>query len=227
MNSREIILNYRESNFKKCWELILKQTERFVWSIVWKIYRHNDKNKIYPNDVNDLYNWGIFGLYDAIVNFDLNIDVKFVTYAGYKISNAIYKEADLRRKSFITVDIDNCFDLAEEEKVPFDYKDLRKYYEEYVIYGEKAINITKIISNIHSMVSNLDETDKKIFELFVFNGYKRKEISESMGLSRGKVDDRINRKISKLLLCISDRLSMKNVQKIFEIESIKMLYESM
>jgi RNA polymerase sigma factor for flagellar operon FliA len=76
---------YKENRDNYYRDRLILNYKPFLKIIVNKIYRKLPKTV----DVMDLENYGYIGLIDAIKKFDLNRNIKFETYASYRIKGAI------------------------------------------------------------------------------------------------------------------------------------------
>ncbi len=76
---------YKENRDNYYRDRLILNYKPFLKIIVNKVYRKLPKNV----DIMDLENYGYIGLIDAIKKFDLDRNIKFETYASYRIKGAI------------------------------------------------------------------------------------------------------------------------------------------
>ena len=76
---------YKENKDDYYRDRLILNYKPFLKAMVNKIYRKLPKTV----DIMDLENYGYIGLIDAIKKFDLTRDIKFETYASYRIKGAI------------------------------------------------------------------------------------------------------------------------------------------
>jgi len=90
-NTNVIIQHWHESKGSKKSQLrdeLIRKYAPLIKLVASKILR-----KLPPQiEINDLINAGVLGLIDAIEKFDLNRDIKFETYAEFRIRGAILDE---------------------------------------------------------------------------------------------------------------------------------------
>lgn len=76
---------YKENRDNYYRDRLILNYKPFLKIIVNKVYKKLPKNV----DIMDLENYGYIGLIDAIKKFDLDRNIKFETYASYRIKGAI------------------------------------------------------------------------------------------------------------------------------------------
>ncbi len=87
-NEKELWINYKRTGSLEIREKLILQYIPLVKYIVNKIIKTLPKNIEYE----DMVEYGIIGLLDAVEKFDITKDVNFKTYAVLRIRGAIYDE---------------------------------------------------------------------------------------------------------------------------------------
>jgi RNA polymerase sigma factor for flagellar operon FliA len=132
-------------------------------AILWKSYKQNENNyyrdKLITNykpflksvvnniysklpktvDILDLENYAYIGLLDAIKKFDLERNIKFETYASYRIKGAIID--GIRKQDWLSRTMRSKYKKASEEQVEF-YESNNTEYDgfEHESYSEEKSN---------------------------------------------------------------------------------------
>jgi RNA polymerase sigma factor FliA len=111
MNGNLAILwkNYKSNEDIYYRDKLINSYRPFLKSIVNHIYSKLPKTV----DINDLESYAIIGLLDAIKKFDINRDIKFETYAGFRIKGAIID--GIRKQDWLSRSLRDRYKAAEAE----------------------------------------------------------------------------------------------------------------
>lgn len=165
------------------------------------------KNVDFSYDLQELVSIGVIGLIKAVDTFNIEKNIKFVTYASKCIDNEILmffrkEKYHLKEESLdetIIGDGDDkklkILDVIVDENSDFVFDVLNK----------------ELFLKIREIVENLYDNDKRIIKLYFgfYDGkrYSQKEISDMLGISRSYV----SRKMSKAIDIITKKLEEQNL----------------
>lgn len=149
-------------------ETLLKENDSLV--------RHFMKQNFISVFNEDYHSVGRFGLYKAIMSYDVNKGIEFSTYAGKLILNELYQE--IRRSKAKKNEI---FETAVTIEHPIgDGLVLGDTIQDYRSYQEFLdTEAPRIMESLHV----LDELEQKIFMLRFIEDMTIPEIIETLGLS--------------------------------------------
>ncbi|MBM3701014.1 MAG: sigma-70 family RNA polymerase sigma factor [Actinobacteria bacterium] len=111
MNGSTAILwkNYKSKEDVYYRDKLIKGYRPFLKSIVNHVYSKLPKTV----DINDLESYAIIGLLDAIKKFDISRDIKFETYASFRIKGAIID--GMRKQDWLSRSLRDRYKAAEAE----------------------------------------------------------------------------------------------------------------
>lgn len=207
---------------RKLWEEYqitrnLKIRETFVKQYIYLVKYIADKMKIaFPSyiEIDDLISYGYFGLLDAIEKFDITQNIKFKTYAIWRIRGAILdgiREEDIiprsrreRQKKIKHIEC-NLRDVLNRE--PTDYEIANRLQMSITVVMECRID-DKIVSFNPNIICETVSNDKYRPDYIVAN----KDISERILKLLNSLPE-IEKKV--LILYYYDELTLKEIGEIY------------
>lgn len=156
---------------------------------VKNIARKINSQKPYYIELCDLVGYGIFGLIKAIEKFDLDKNIKFKTFAYYKIKGAIFDE--LRMIDWIPRHTKlKKMKTKKIKQLSFDQPD--------TLTIEDIIEKKEIKKYIKMKIEQLPFIEKKIIILYHFENLKQKEIAEVLKMANCTVSKIYNKALKNL-----------------------------
>lgn len=190
MSNNELWKLYKKSKSKEIKEKLIIENIELVKIIAGRIYNSHNSNLEYE----DLVSYGILGLIDAIEKFDLNKNVKFETYANFRIRGAIIDQLrnldwvprstrqKYKRLEDVIQKLQNKmgFDIEDEiiaKELGISIKELNKLYTEVSIYSIISLD-EKISENNNFNISSNDIDSNP--EAFFLKEETKKILKESI-----------------------------------------------
>jgi RNA polymerase sigma factor for flagellar operon FliA len=217
----------REDNFYR--DRLISNYIPFLKGIVSKVHTKLPKTV----DIMDLENYAYLGLIDAIKKFDLNRNIKFETYATYRIKGAIIdgvrKQDWLSRSQRLRIknnfenqfednEVRNYFSDWENDKFVMLSIDDPDFYEKKIadssnyddsfdgLYAAITADFAEKVQNkifLKKAIGKLTAQERKVIFLYYFKGKNFKEIGQSMHITESRVSQ-INK---KMLLTLKKELN--------------------
>lgn len=212
----------KEDNFYR--DRLISNYIPFLKGIVSRVYAKLPKTV----DIMDLENYACIGLIDAIKKFDLNRNIKFETYATYRIKGAIIdgvrKQDWLSRsqRSRIKNNYENQFEDNAVRNYFSDWEngkfvmlsiDDPDFYEKKIadssssddsiggLYTAMTADFAEKVQNklfLKKAIGKLTARERKVIFLYYFKGKNFKEIGQLMHITESRVSQ-INKKILLIL----------------------------
>ena len=212
----------REDNFYR--DRLISNYIPFLKGIVSRVYTKLPKTV----DIMDLENYAYLGLIDAIKKFDLNRNIKFETYATYRIRGAIIdgvrKQDWLSRSQRLRIknNFENQFEDNEVRNYFSDWEngkfvmlsiDDPDFYEKKIadssssndsigsLYAAMTADFAEKVQNklfLKKAIGKLTARERKVIFLYYFKGKNFKEIGQLMHITESRVSQ-INKKILLIL----------------------------
>ena len=174
--------NNREN--KECSEYLMQQNKKLVYHIIGKYYTTNGYL-----EYSDFVSSGLFGLYKAILTFDVNKGNTFCTYAAICIDNEIKMMFRRLRKHQNVKSINGALNIDNDGNV-LRYEDVLEDMKNEVSYD--LIILKDAIKDIE-----FTELEKKIISLRL-KDKTQDEISDILGYSQSYISRIIKRAKNKL-----------------------------
>lgn len=175
-NINKMIKDYRENNNQTAFEMILKQYEKMIYSIIKNI------NNI---EKDDLYSIAMIGFIKAINTFDENRGNQFNTYLYKVVTNEIYME--IRRtkfeKEYNIVSADDTVEKSEDNLTIINTVPSDVNIEETTIENEEY----RWLHDSINKYCKKNELKKNILKLILKDIYTQKEIGEMLNINRSYV----------------------------------------
>jgi RNA polymerase sigma factor FliA len=208
----------REDNFYR--DRLISNYIPFLKGIVSRVYAKLPKTV----DIMDLENYACIGLIDAIKKFNLNRNIKFETYATYRIKGAIIdgirKQDWLSRSQrsriknnyenqFEDNAVRNYFSDWENDKFVMLSIDDPDFYEKKIadssssddsiggLYAGMTADFAEKVQNklfLKKAIGKLTARERKVIFHYYFKGKNLKEIGQLMHITESRVSQ-INKKI--------------------------------
>ena len=203
---RELLIKARngtESEKKMAREALIKGNLRLVLSVIQKFTNRGE-------NLDDLFQVGCIGLIKAIDNFDINLDVRFSTYAAKCIDNEILmlfrqdkkKEREVslnepigKDKEGNEISLKDIIGEDSEKKQPDAVEDYMFYEQIKCIYG----NIEKVLAPREI------EILKYRYGLFGAKECTQNELADRLGISRSYVSRIEKKALGKLREVLIER----------------------
>ncbi len=157
--------------------------------INWR-YRGCLRNSTFNHD--DMYSFGFFGLMQAIEKYDPKKDVKFPTFAFFRIHGAIRDamrkwdplSRPQRQKDLIKfLSIDDCKPESTSYNKPFSFKD--------VLVDKKVADPHKVLANKdmwQKILNVLPGREQKIIvDLYYQKGFSMSQIGRVIGMTESRI----------------------------------------
>lgn len=130
-------------------------------------------------EIEDLVQWGMYGLFKAIASFNLNSGASFKTYASKIIKNEIVSE------------IKKAYSHKGEVLLETDFADMSEFSagdtpERGVLDDEEYEGL------FESLLKNLSVLEKSVIKSYL-EGYSYKEIAKSLGKTPKSIDSALNK----------------------------------
>jgi len=208
----------REDNFYR--DRLISNYIPFLKGIVSRVYTKLPKTV----DIMDLENYAYLGLIDAIKKFDLNRNIKFETYATYRIKGAIIdgvrKQDWLSRSQRSRIKnnyenqledngVRNYFSDWENDKFVMLSIDDPDFYEKKIadssssddsiggLYSTMTADFAEKVQNklfLKKAIGKLTAQERKVIFHYYFKGKNFKEIGQLMHITESRISQ-INKKI--------------------------------
>ena len=208
----------REDNFYR--DRLISNYIPFLKGIVSRVYTKLPKTV----DIMDLENYAYLGLIDAIKKFDLNRNIKFETYATYRIKGAIIdgvrKQDWLSRSQRLRIknnfenqfednEVRNYFSDWENDKFVMLSIDDPDFYEKKIadssssddsiggLYAAMTADFAEKVQDklfLKKAIGKLTAKERKILFHYYFKGKNFKEIGQLMHVTESRISQ-INKKI--------------------------------
>lgn len=208
----------REDNFYR--DRLISNYIPFLKGIVSRVYAKLPKTV----DIMDIENYACIGLIDAIKKFDLNRNIKFETYATYRIRGAIIdgirKQDWLSRSQRLRIKnnyenqfennaVRNYFSDWENDKFVMLSIDDPDFYEKKIadssssddsiggLYSGMTADFAEKVQNklfLRKAIGKLTARERKVIFHYYFKGKNFKEIGQLMHITESRVSQ-INKKI--------------------------------
>jgi RNA polymerase sigma factor FliA len=208
----------REDNFYR--DRLISNYIPFLKGIVNRVYAKLPKTV----DIMDLESYAYIGLIDAIKKFNLNRNIKFETYATYRIRGAIIdgvRKQDWLSRSQRSRIKNNCQNQFEDNEVRNYFNDWENgkfvmlstddpdFYEKKIadssnsddsfdgLYAAMTADFVEKVQNklfLKKAIGKLTVQERKVIFLYYFKGKNFKEIGQLMHVTESRVSQ-INKKI--------------------------------
>jgi len=163
MSKDELWEKFKETNDINVKQELIKRYIPLVKIVAGRMYNYYGGNI----EFDDLLGYGIFGLIDSIDKFDLNRDLKFETYAQFRIKGSI---------------IDN---LRKIDWIPRSLRKKSKLYQDTI--GRLENKLGRSVTNedlAREFKTDIQEVENDLSQFASFNVYSMDEILSS----RGEID---------------------------------------
>jgi len=208
----------REDNFYR--DRLISNYIPFLKGIVSRVYAKLPKTV----DIMDLENYAYLGLIDAIKKFNLNRNIKFETYATYRIRGAIIdgvrKQDWLSRSQRLRIK-NNCQNQFEDNEVRNYFSDWENgkfvmlsiddpdFYEKKIadssssddniggLYSAMTADFAEKVQDklfLKKAIGKLTAQERKVIFHYYFKGKNFKEIGQLMHVTESRISQ-INKKI--------------------------------
>ncbi len=153
-------------------------------------------------DKDDLIQEGNVGLYEAMLRFDPNRDVRFATFADVCIRRAQYKAIEnSNRKKHAPLNFHISIDIFDENEDTYDIRQAadEKFNPEYIVLDKE--HAKDVYDRIMAALSPMELTVLKKY----LTGMDYIEIADSTGKDKKSIDNalqRIRRKVKQI--CLED-----------------------
>lgn len=176
----DLIKNYHDNDYE-AQKTLLKKYERLIWYLIYQI---KDRHKTIDLDLDDLYQEGLIALHDAIMSYNLEMNVPLYCLAkvciSRKINTFIKKYArNIYQGSFLLVSLDSMIN------------DDERFCLHEVIADSQQYDIEQRLA-IEDYLSELTSNEVIIVKMRI-NGYKYQEIASKLAISVKDVDNSIQR----------------------------------
>lgn len=174
----EDLIRQAQAGDENAMDTILGNYKNLVTSIARKYF-------IVGGETEDLVQWGMIGLFKAIINYRFDRNAVFKTYASKVIKNHIGTEIRHSKTGNVEISNDmelyNSFDSCSESASP----------ESDIIEEESYNELLKEILN------SLSKNEKKVLEYYL-DGHSRIGIANMVGEEPKKVDNALARAKKKI-----------------------------
>lgn len=176
--------------------------EKYKPLIVKKAKKSASLANKYGLDINDLIQEGMLGLTQAINNFDINLDIKFYTFANTCIERKMISCFVNAKRSKNKI-LNESIALQTETEDP----DLENFIGDYSLNPEKIVCDKENENNIIDLLLNeLTENEKQVFNLRK-SGFTYKEIADILGKDSKQIDNTIQRIKKKYKNIVNNNLN--------------------
>ena len=178
-------------------DIIISHNIRFALFIASRIL----KNNMSYQDSNEIVSTSFVGLIKAVDTFDVEKEYRFSTYAERCIVNEIQLYFRKNKKHQNEISFESTFFMVNDpEKEAFSTKEW--LLRDNITNIEKKYFEEETITELHKIISNLPEQDKKIicmyFGINLEKRYKQAEIAKELHLTQGQISRRITRILEKI-----------------------------
>lgn len=177
---------YKEEGDRSARQEIITAYQPLVYKLVGKISVSNDL-------LMDLIQEGTIGLIEAVENFDHGRNVRFSTYATYRIRGRVlnYLKRDL---NLDMISLDHSFDE--------DGLTLMDKLEEGGVSIEGQVEERYLQREVQGAMERLTEQEREVVKAMVYGDAAAKEVAEKMQISQGhlyRIQKRAIRRIRGML----------------------------
>jgi RNA polymerase sigma factor FliA len=157
----------------------------------------------------DLMSLGMYGLYDALIKFDPSRDLKFDTYASFRVKGAIID--GLRKEDWLPRNSRERTKKVESTIVKLEQKYLRKVTAQEVaselelpikddknLLPDEKILKEELFTQLKEKIECLLENEQLVISLFYKEELTLTEIGQVMGLSTSRISQIHSKAILKL-----------------------------
>lgn len=192
---KTLLKQYKENNDLVARQKLITSNIRYAFSLVNK---NKYKNRGVP--ISDLLNEASCGLIESIDKFDINRDVKVITYARwnmeYKIQEAI-KQHEKMPESDLPEENDEQF--SSTAMLSDEYND-SDYYNEAFISEDDEIERANAIASLDSIIKVLNEKETDLIKMyFGIAPYEEEYTYEEIGKKYGLTKERIRQLLDKIM----------------------------
>lgn len=190
---KRLLMEYRENNDLVARQKLITSNLRYAFSLVNKY-----KNRGVP--LADLLEEANIGLIESIDKFDIDRDVKVITYARwnmeYKINEAI-KEHNKLQQSDLPEETDEQFSGEAELSDEFNNN---SYINEAFLGEDEEIAKRNAVNDISSIIQVLNERECDIIKMYYgINPYKKEYTYQEIGDKYNITKERIRQIIDKIM----------------------------
>lgn len=189
MNEYEVYC-FNNRNNRECVEYLMQQNKKLVYHLIGKYYNKNGYL-----EYSDFVSHGLFGLYKAILTFDISKGNRFSSYAAICIDNEIKMMFRKLRKHQNVVSINTVLHV-DTEGHKLQYEDVLQDMKDEVSFD--MVILKDAIKDVE-----LTELEKKIVSLRM-KDKTQQEISDIMGFSQSYVSRILRRAQNKFENAISN-----------------------
>ncbi len=165
------------------------------------IYAHAHRYYLPGGDVDDLYQWGLLGLYKAVLRYEENGKYDFDVIAIINIKNMMKSAIKTANRNKHKAANTACsLYHTGDDAVPENGIKLvdRLVLEEYVDDPLDLVTDKEAVSKIMNYIdTHLSYNERTIFKLYI-TGYKQRHISQELNFDPKVVDNAIQRARKKL-----------------------------
>lgn len=178
---RNTIISYRETNDQYYLDRILTQYYHFIVKAASKLYRkYTTLRDIF--DISDFISYGVIGLINSINKFDLNKNVKFLTYAKYRINgeiiDGIRRFTKIPRR--IRKDINKYVEFLEFFISKYDRRPTEKEIEDNTgIPHKRMMYVYKLINTYSVRIEDFQDL-KYSYPVDIVSNYENKDLKNRL-----------------------------------------------
>lgn len=165
------------------------------------IYAHAHKYYLPGGDIDDLYQWGLLGLYKAVMRYDENGKYNFDVIAIINIKNMMKSAIKTANRNKHKAANSACSLYYTGDELTQDSG--MKLVDRLVVEKrtEDPLNLIADKESVETIMqfidTHLSQNERKIFKLYII-GYKQRHISEKLNFDPKVVDNAIQRARKKL-----------------------------
>lgn len=179
-------VQYKEQGDRSARQEIITAYQPLVYKLVGKISVSNDL-------LMDLIQEGIIGLIEAVENFNHERNIRFSTYATYRIRGRVlnYLKRDL---NLDLISLDHSYDE--------DGLTLMERLEEESISIEGQVEERYLQQEVQGAMERLTEQEREVVKALVYGDEAAKDVAEKMQISQGhlyRIQKRAIRRIRGML----------------------------
>lgn len=174
-------------NGERQFEEALKQYHNFIW-------QHIIKYRIVGREDDDLYSILSMELYNAIQTYDVNKQVKFMSYLGRlfvsRLSNEIAHSKRVKNGDELYARATRLDDITKESIG----SERETSYSEIILMGnytEEDLSYNYLWTIIHEVLDELSDKYSETFNMVIVEGKTQTEVAKQLGITQAGVRERL------------------------------------
>ena len=192
---RDLLMRYKENNDLVARQKLITSNLRYAFSLV-------NKYRDMGVPMSDLIEEANCGLIDSIDEYDINKDVRIITYARWKMEYNMQRSIE-KHKKILTSDLPEEYEEQFGDEYLNDNKDCIEYTNQAFINEDDDVSKTNAVNDVNAIIDVLNERETDFIKMYYgIKPYDKEftyqEIADKYSISKERVRQIIDKRMRKL-----------------------------